>query len=161
MPVNEVADEYGVAREDVLADLSYAARVGKQARRMLLRLSRRVPNISIFGVLITSPDRRRSPSRCRAWNSLPGCLERRPGAAGRWRASIGKVYRTTEDRLRVGYLLDSRWFGMKFNQGDRTKEKTLDALIDAFIDEHPETLAQLTDAERDLVTRLTGRAGAI
>jgi len=45
------------------------------------------------------------------------------------------VYRTTEERLRVGFILDSRWFGMKFNQGDRSKEQTLHLLIDAFIDE--------------------------
>jgi hypothetical protein len=45
------------------------------------------------------------------------------------------VYRTTEDRLRVGFMLDSRWFGMKFNQGDRSKEQTLHQLIDALIDE--------------------------
>ncbi len=32
--------------------------------------------------------------------------------------------------MRVGFILDSRWFGMKFNQGDKTKEQTLHLLID-------------------------------
>lgn len=45
------------------------------------------------------------------------------------------MYRTTEERLRIGFILDSRWFGMKENQGEKTKERTLHWLIDILIAE--------------------------
>ncbi len=40
------------------------------------------------------------------------------------------MFQTTEERLRVGFILDNWWFGMKENHADKSKERTLHQLVD-------------------------------
>lgn len=40
------------------------------------------------------------------------------------------MFQTTEERLRVGFILDTWWFGMKEDQADKSKERTLHQLVD-------------------------------